>query len=604
MLARIIRIALNLVCLCVVTACSTARSNDGDHAPSRFARETAIPYYTSAPYERWPGAVFPDDPVDYYLRRETGHKLAAEGDCDTAVPVLSRLVEQYADDSTLWVDLGLCQDVLDLYPAAITSLKTALELGSAQVDGRFEAMPTELMVKIGWLYTESGNTEQALTWFRRGLEARYANRPSLVRQPEASLLKGNAAFADLAGLPPDETLTRDEKWRYDIAFFADQIAMLHYDPDQHTPAQDLERALQELSDAVPDLSDEEIVMRIQLLMGLLGAGHDVLFSGSARYGAAQAFTIRTYLFNDGIYVIESLDESLIGARIDAFGDTPATTAIRTVARSISRDNNQTARWNGPFLLTFPVMLQTLGIVQDADTTTLTITDREGKRRAVRPALGAPRPNSPALAAPPGVDAPLYLSRLNENYWTKYLPESNALYVQVNAMGDAREGESFSEFTRRLQREIADPGIHHVIVDLRHNIGGSDYLTNYLLRVLAHFDMEPEKGDLYVLIGRNTFSSTQIFITRLEPLTDAIFVGEPSGSRPNFIGRTGQFTLPYSGMSGFLSSELSQSSQPEDHRIWIAPDMPVGLSSVDFFSGRDPALDAIRKFILKKGDGVI
>jgi hypothetical protein len=109
-------------------------------------------------------------------------------------------------------------------------------------------------------------------------------------------------------------------------------------------------------------------------------------------------------------------------------------------------------------------------------------------------------------------------------------------------------------------------------------------------------MNADKGELYVLIGRGTYSGAQVFVTRLEALTNAVFVGEPTSSRPTVIGRTGNFTLPYSGLSGFISSELNQSSWPEDHRIWIAPDVPVGLSSRDFFAGRDPTLEAVLKIV--------
>ena len=600
MATRYLEILFSFICLYLVTACTVIRDEKADQGPSRFAKVTAVPYFTSAPYDRWPGKAYPNDPAEYYLRRVAGLKLAADGNCEAAVPELSRLVEQYTDDSKLWVYLGLCQGTLGKTATAVESLKTAIELGSTMFDGRFEALPTELMVKIGWLYAKAGDTDHALAWIRRSLEARNANRPSLARQPEAGMLKGNPAFAELAGLPPDTPLSRDEKWRYDIRFFADQIAMLHYDPDQHTPAQDLEREFRDLQDDVPQLSDEQIVMRLQLIMGMLGAGHDVLFIGSARYGAAKAFALRLYLFTDGLYVIDAEDTSLIGSRVDAFGSTPVDSALRSVGQAMGRDNNQTVRWGGPNILTFPVLLQTLGIVEDAETATLTLTDRSGIHRIVRPALGAPHSNSPALTAPHDVKAPLYLSRLKDLYWTQRLPEINSLYVQVNGISNALNGESFSEFSHRLQQEIADPAVRNVILDLRHNLGGTDFYSNQLLRVLVHFDMEPGKGKLFVIIGRNTFSAAQIFITRLEPLCDAVFVGEPSGSRPNFIGRTGQFTLPYSGLSGFLSSELSMSSAPEDHRIWIAPDMPVALTSTEFFAGRDPALDAIEHLLSISG----
>ena len=36
--------------------------------------------------------------------------------------------------------------------------------------------------------------------------------------------------------------------------------------------------------------------------------------------------------------------------------------------------------------------------------------------------------------------------------------------------------------------------------------------------------------------------------------------------------------------------------PDLHRIWIAPQVPVSLSSSDYFAGMDPAMDAILEII--------
>jgi tetratricopeptide (TPR) repeat protein len=562
---------------------------------SRFAKETAYPYYTSDPYGRQPGVSFPDDPADYYLRRKVALAMAHRGECADAVPRLSALVREFGDDSELWAELGLCESAIGGREAAIASLETALELGAGPFDGNFETIPAEIMVEIGWLHAGLGDVEEALSWLRRGLEARYTWRPQMASMVEAAGLIGNPGFDALAGLAPDGEWTRDERWRYDIAFLGEQVALLHFDADHHTPAAELERFLQELSDAVPELSNEQILARLTLFMGRLGAGHDVILSVPEETGTMMAFALRAYFFTDGLYIIEAQDESLVGARVEAFGATPTTKAFEIVANAIARDNNMTALWSAPRHLMSPVMLEALGIIEDAEAAGLTITDRRGNRRVISPAMDVPVPGSPALAPPPNGEAPLYLSRLRTPYWTARLEESEALYVQINGIFDAPD-EDFATFADRVGREAADPGVRHLILDLRHNLGGNGYLAALMLRTLVHFDMEPDKGQLYVLIGRNTFSAAQSFITHLEPLTDALFVGEPSGSRPNFIGRTGQFSLPFSQVSGYISSEYSQNSYAEDHRIWTAPDVPVGLSSEDFFAGRDPALDAIAELI--------
>src|SRR5579862_6974185 len=99
-------------------------------------------------------------------------------------------------------------------------------------------------------------------------------------------------------------------------------------------------------------------------------------------------------------------------------------------------------------------------------------------------------------------------------------------------------------------------------------------------------------------GRNTFSAAQNFINQVEQWTDEIFVGEPSSSRPNFVGEDTEILLPFSGIQGSISSRYFQDSDPLDDRPWIAPDIPVALSSRDYFGGEDPVLRAALAHIAK------
>ena len=75
--------------------------------------------------------------------------------------------------------------------------------------------------------------------------------------------------------------------------------------------------------------------------------------------------------------------------------------------------------------------------------------------------------------------------------------------------------------------------------------GNTYLVQPLLHRLIGSTKINRRGCLFVIIGRGTFSAAQNTATAIERETNAIFVGEPSGSRPNFIGETTPFMLPYS-----------------------------------------------------------
>lgn len=274
---------------------------------------------------------------------------------------------------------------------------------------------------------------------------------------------------------------------------------------------------------------------------------------------------------------------------------PAALAEQRVMAAFPGDNDMEARWMAVRHLTQAYTLEALGIIDDADSASITITDTSGLQRIVVPERRAFTPSSPALKAPPDITAPLYLQRLDQAWWTQKLAPLKSLYVQVNAIAN-QENETFAQFAERVSREAAAPDIHNIILDLRHSAGGNGYLTAPLLRTLIHFENAAELHRLYVIIGRNTFSASHNLITDLDRIARPVFVGEPSGSRPNAISEAGRFTLPFSGLSGVLSSQFHQHGWPEDHRIWIAPDVPVGLSSQEFFSGSDPALAAIQHLI--------
>jgi tetratricopeptide (TPR) repeat protein len=565
----------------------------GPNAFSLSARGS-FQYTTADPKGRQPSSSYPEDPADYYIRRERAQQFWLADDCAAATSILDGLVAEYADDSELWLNLGRCQSQMGRGAEALSSFENALALGATPYDGRFGFFPTAVMTQIGWLHADAGDTEEALSWLQRAVDARYIVREFLAQVPQAAAFAGDPRFAALAGTPSDDSLTRDERWRHDIAFLYDHIARVHYDANHAARAAEIDHDLRELSGEVSSLTDTQITARLMLVVAKLGTGHDLLFPEPDLPGGSDQFAWSTYLFSDGLYVIAAEDETLEGARIEAYGDIPAEAAIATVSEAISKDNNMTARSLAPLWLDSPMMLEALRIIDNASDAAVTIIDRGGRRRVVVPARG--QASFPDIAPPPEVEAPLYLSRPETLYWSAPLPASDALFVQINGFQDAAGTENFVAFVERLRREISGLAVQHVILDLRRNNGGNDFLMPQLLRVLTHFDMEPSKGELYVLIGRRTFSAAQMFITRLEPLTDAIWVGEPSGSSPTFIGRTGQFTLPYSRLSGTVAAELAQNSWPEDHRIWIAPDVPVALSSEDYFVGNDPALDAVLELI--------
>jgi hypothetical protein len=99
----------------------------------------------------------------------------------------------------------------------------------------------------------------------------------------------------------------------------------------------------------------------------------------------------------------------------------------------------------------------------------------------------------------------------------------------------------------------------------------------------------------VIIGRQTFSAAMNGAAEIERHTNAIFVGEPTGSSPNFVGETIPVNLPYSKMRGSISDLYWQSSVAMDYRTWISPLVYAPPSFVVYAANRDPAMEAIMAY---------
>jgi len=141
-----------------------------------------------------------------------------------------------------------------------------------------------------------------------------------------------------------------------------------------------------------------------------------------------------------------------------------------------------------------------------------------------------------------------------------------------------------------------------VVDLRLNSGGDLDIAQAFMKNLGDNPRINRRGQLFVIIGRCTFSAGLYHAAQLKQFTEATFVGEPVGDHLDFWAEGGELVLPNSHAvicyaNGFhrYSTVDYPEYQPyyEELRIAsLAPDVPTPLSSEDYFSGRDPALEAI------------
>ena len=532
----------------------------------------------------------PPDGVAHYEASLEARRLAEGGQDSAAVPLLERLTGEYPRNGEHWL----------LLARSLARLGRSADAAAAyQEAGRWRG---ERAVG-GWTpvngainHLRAGNREAALAMLRQYIfEERGAYRMELWDLEALASLRGDPEFRRIAGRPDTTGWGRTEGRKRDIDYLVAEVRRVN--PDPTLPPEFLARA-DSMRARVHEFTDEEFVVELNRMLAALRRGHTELFSGSFG-GSVKLLPAQLYAFPEGIFIIDAVPEyrALVGARVDSIDGTSAEEALRLVNLMQSVDGEMQFLWNGMLLLRSAHYLRGSGIISSVDTIALTIRTPRGTQKRVRLATGA-REGWHQLGAPPGTTRPLFLRHLDENHWDTSLVRHEAHYVQVNQMRND-SGETLAAFGRRLWTTLNSTTPRALIVDVRHNFGGSTALYTELLRTIVAFMREPERR-LYVLIGRTTNSAAGNFVTDLERLAEPIFVGEPTSECCNLYGDPARVRLPYTQRLGVISAvRWNLSRDVFDGRREMSPHIPVALTAADYFVGRDPVMEAALRHMLER-----
>ena len=395
------------------------------------------------------------------------------------------------------------------------------------------------------------------------------------------------------------TLTRgqdrldDEEWQEDLTVLVDAVRDLHADPFHTIGQLDFDRAVARLRQQIPSLPGFQILTEMKRLVAAIGDGHTALRGGADLLSGYYPF--RLYVFEDGLHVQAAASRypRAVGARVVAVNGTPADEVLDAALSVTHGDNSMSKRQFVSELLTVPELLWGLGIVPAYQDARFELVNSENRRLTIVPQPVAFDSRVEWVNAREATRSamPLYLSHLDSRFWSEYLADARTLYVQLNSVRDGREQTVSDFFDGVLEFVDANP-VDRFVLDLRFNGGGNKRLNPLLIEKFAARSSFHEPGNLFVLIGRGTFSAAVHLATQIEAQTGAIFVGEPTGGRPNHYGDSDSVRLPHSGLEVTPATIYWEDSTPFDNRPWIEPDVPVLLRATDYRAGRDPVLEAV------------
>lgn len=530
--------------------------------------------------------------VNYYHLLTSAREAADKGKNELAADFYHKALSINSDDGNVQISFGDALFASKRYREAASAYEAARAYGFGD--------PADNAYQIAVCYVMAGDDESSLNWLDEALRFRYKERPAIAADEHFTKFKNNPRFKKIVGALPDGITDRIAGWSYDLDFLTSEVRRLNPAFSRELPSEFLNRE-EKLKLRLGSMTDQEVAIEVMALFASLHEAHSVMFPFGMQKGVLNGLIpLQLYSFSDGLFVIDAPDASrdLIGSQVLEIGGRDVPSLSLAVAPYLSRDNDKFLRFAAPIAFMWVDLLRILGADVSGDSIEFRVR-KGGSVNSVRvPFIQGPidpdkvifKLIAPKHAATPPPD---YLSHPEKNFWIKDLNE-NTLYVQMNQMVN-EQTKTLRQFAEELDRALKNAKPRNLIVDVRLNNGGNYNLTLPVLKVIFSFEKSRPDARLFVIDGRNTLSAAQNFISTLDQFGGVIFVGEPSGSRPNHVGDDTLVTLPYSGISGSLACAFHQTDF-RDVRAWIAPSIPVVLSSQEYFSQQDPIMGTIMTYI--------
>ncbi len=459
----------------------------------------------------------------------------------------------------------------------------------------------EVAYRIASCYAGDGDLDGAIDALAAALRKGFRDLGRVGKDEQWKSLRDDRRVRDLLGITDADGLSRVDGWRADLGLLAREIKRRAHAPFATISEEDFDRAVADLDRELAGLTYPQVIIAMMKLLPALGDGHAFILPPHDSAGLGTALPVEFYLFTEGVFVVAA-DPSyrqLLGARIDSIDGHPLDEVLSALEQIISRDNDQQVKFMGPLWLRWVAFLHAMGLTAEAGQATLAVQFLDGTTGEVTvKAMPAeewnphPYPHGwlalhDTLPQPP----PLHLRNRDLAYWFDYLPDADLVYFQFNGVRD-HPAETLAAFSDRLFAFTDSRPSTKLVIDMRWNGGGNTFLGQPLLHHLIGSQTINRRGELFVIVGRNTFSAAQNIATAIERETQAIFVGEPTGSRPNFIGETIPFELPNTKATANIADLYWQTSWPMDYRPWIAPEIYAPPTFAAYSRNTDPAMEGI------------
>lgn len=376
-----------------------------------------------------------------------------------------------------------------------------------------------------------------------------------------------------------------EKWSEDLRHLAEELQKKHKNAFHRISREQFEKMIADLDARIPALSDEEIFLGMSRIVSRIGDGHTALYWN----WSLPRVPMDLFWFGKELRVMQAAKEfpRVNGARVVKIGGVPVEKIYEQMREYISQgESEQFVLSASGYLFKYPVLLKILGAAKDSDRAVYEFVDLKGKRFSLEMKAVPPAEKTAWLV--PYKTAPLYLQKAGEPLSFEYLKDAKTIYV--NFKWYPRRPE-FKKFSKELFDFIDKAEVEKLVFDLRQN-GGGDFTRgrDFFIKPLKEQKKFSERGRLFVITGRETYSAGMANAADFRNDLNAILVGEPTGARPNGYQENRGFSLPNSRLPVSYSIELYKFSETDTPGI--LPDKRIEPDWKSYLAGRDSALEWI------------
>lgn len=398
-----------------------------------------------------------------------------------------------------------------------------------------------------------------------------------------------------------------EKWQNDLRWLQHTVHSKYSNLFYSITAEDWDKAVEDFNNEIPGLNNNQVIARFIKLVALFHVGHTQMNTFGLHGSNTNALVLhrypyQLYWFSDGLYIrrADTQYANAVGGKVLKIGNMKAEDAMQAVRPLVSYENEQGFRSNGVAFLAIPEFLQTEGIANTTDEVAITYLKnnkeettifKSGNNNNIFSTTSLTVPQGWVDAKPTTDSTPLWQKEPSALRYMEYLPSNKILYVRHSATQDDGN-KTIAAFFNDVADYIEKNDVQKLILDIRLNGGGNNYLNKPIITNIIASKKINQKGKFFCIIGRRTFSAAQNLVNELEKYTEVIFVGEPTSENVNFFGDTRVETLPNSQLVVNLSWLWWQNLDARDKRKSTSPQLAAEMSFADYYNNNDPALDAI------------